>query len=113
MAQEKSISVLDNILLALPWWVGAVLADAAFFAPNVAKQIYPPEKSPEGLPVYNEIVYTAEGLSIYLTVAFALFAAFALIRKTMTVRKKAHSSVQRKVEKRRADTLKSSQGSGD
>ncbi len=101
MAQEKSISVLD-ILFALPWWVGAVLADTAFFAPNIAKQIYPPIKSPEGLPIYNDIVYTTEGLSIYLTVAFALFAVISLVRKTMMVRKKAHSSVKRSVEKRKS-----------
>jgi len=102
MAQKKPISVLD-MLFALPWWVGAVFADAAFFAPNIAKQIYPAERSPEGLPVYNDVVHAAEGISLYLTVVFALFAAFALVRKTMTVRKKAHGSVQRNVEKRRAE----------
>ena len=99
------MSVLD-VLFALPWWVGAVLADAAFFAPNIAKQIYPPEKSPEGLPVYNDIVHTAEGLSIYLTVGFALFAVVALVRKTMMVRKKAHSSVKRSVEKQKSRQMK-------
>jgi len=103
MAQEKSTSVLDTVFLTLPWWVGAVLADAAFFAPNITKQIYPPEKSPEGLPIYNDIVHTAEGLSLYLTIAFALFAVVALARKTMKVRKKVHTSVQRNVDKRRTE----------
>ncbi len=101
MAQDKTKALMD-LLFALPWWVGAVLADASFFAPNIAKQIYPPSRSPEGLPVYHDIVHTTEGLSLYLTVAFALFSAVSLIRKTMAVRKKAHSSLTRSLERHKS-----------
>jgi len=100
MAQNEK-TVTDLLLALLPWWVPAVLADAAYFAPNIAVQFYPPTKSELGLPVYTDFVMTVESLSPYVAAVLLICALVMLALKTMRVRKKAHHSVKKATAKSR------------
>ncbi len=102
MAQNDDKTVTDLLLALLPWWVPAVLADAAYFAPNIAVQFYPPTKSELGLPVYTDFVMTVEALSPYVAALLLICALVMLALKTMRVRKKAHHSVKKATAKSHA-----------
>ena len=102
MAQTNKRTITDLLLAVLPWWVPAVLADAAYFTPDIAVQFYPPTKSEQGLPIYSDFVMTVEAISPYLAALLLICALLMLVLKTMLVRKKAHQSVNKAADKSRS-----------
>jgi len=92
----KKKSFGDMLMTLLPWWVPAVIADAIYFSPEFAMQLYPPTKSEMGIPVYSDGVLMVHAVSPYLAGFFLILALTSLLVKTKTVHKKAHASVQNK-----------------
>jgi len=96
----KKKSFGDMLMALLPWWVPAVLADAIYFSPEFAMQLYPPTKSEMGIPVYSDGVLMVHAVSPYLAGLFLILALASLLLKTRMVHKKAHTSVQKKLKKK-------------